>query len=271
MKRYLIIGCAIFAVYVIAAIFAPALAPFDPMSDRAAPHLPPSRTHLLGTNDIGRDIFSELLIGTRRSLIIGFLAAGIALTAGAAVGIISGVLHGSVIDGILRAVSSFFMTVPFFPLVIVLSALVVGGAYTPAVILGLLGWPETSRLLRAQTISLLSQQYIQDIRAMGASRGYLLMRHVPRELFPLASARFILAFRAGVLAESTLSFLGLGAPTALSWGNMLYFAQARHAFLTGAWRWWVLPPGFVLAVLVFALFLMGYYFEEAANPRLEAS
>ena len=84
----------------------------------------------------------------------------------------------------------------------------------------------------------------------------------------MAAARFILSFRAGILAEATLSFLGLGSPTALSWGNMLYFAQARHAFLTGTWRWWVLPPGLALATLVFALLLISYYFEEAADPRL---
>jgi len=265
-RRSLVAGLAILAVYVALAVFAPYIAPYD-MAQRVVPHLPPSPEHLLGTNDIGQDIFSELLIGARQSLLVGFVAASISLAIGAAFGVFAG-WSGGALDRLLSAVCSFFMTIPFFPLVIVLSALIGGGALTPAIILGFLGWPETARILRSQTIALREKQYILDIRAMGAKNSYILTRHVFRQLVPMSAYRFILSFRSGILAEATLSFLGLGSPTLQSWGNMLFFAQARHAFLTGAWRWWVLPPGLALSGLVFALLLVSYYFEEISDPRL---
>lgn len=267
-KKTLLIGCVIFVLYIIIAIAAPVIVPHDPIRDRVQPHVPPSATHILGTNDIGGDIFSELLIGTRQSLLIGFTAAVISLIIGVLFGVMAG-WFGGWLDECLTAITSLCITIPFFPLVIVISALVRGGSLTPAVILGLLSWPETARILRSQTIAIRERQYIQDIRAMGAGSYYTLTRHVLRALVPMAAYRFILAFRAGVLAETTLSFLGLGSPQVISWGNMLYFAQARNAFLTGQWLWWVLPPGIALMGLVFALLLVSYYFEQAADPGLE--
>jgi len=266
-KKTLYAGCILFAAYIVVAVFAPLIAPFDAFADRGTPYLPPSSVHILGTNDVGQDIFSELLVGARQSLLVGLTAAAISLGIGVVFGVSAG-WFGRVVDGVLSAICSFFITIPFFPLVILLSALIGGGALTPAIILGLLGWPETARILRAQTYTIRERQYILDIRAMGAKNGYILTRHVLRELVPMGAYRFILSFRAGVLAEATLSFLGLGSPIAKSWGNMLYYAQARNAFLTGTWRWWVLPPGLALAGLVFALLLVSYYFEEASDPRL---
>lgn len=266
-KRVLFAGCAVLTIYIVIALLAPVIGPHDAFADRFTPYLPPSAGHLLGTNDIGQDIFSELLTGARQSIVIGLTAAAISLAIGIAFGVLAG-WFGGVIDSVLTAVSSFFITIPFFPLVILLSALIRGGALTPAIILGLLSWPETARILRASTFALKQKQYILDIRAMGASNGYIMTRHLLRELAPIAAYRFIMSFRSGVLAEATLSFLGLGSPISKSWGNMLYYAQARNAFITGTWRWWVLPPGFALAGLVFALLLVGYYFEEASDPRL---
>ena len=268
-KKTLVVGCTILIIYVLIAAAAPILAPFDPIRDRTQPHLQPSSTHIFGTNDIGGDIYSELLFGTRQSLLIGFTAALISLVIGVIFGVVSGWFHGWV-DELLTAVGSLVITIPFFPLVIIISAMAGGGRLAPAVILGLLGWPETARILRAQTLSLREKSYIQDIRAMGAGHYYILTRHVLRALVPMLAYRFILSFRAGILAEATLSFLGLGTPLVMSWGNMLYFAQARNAFLTGAWRWWVVPPGAALMILVFALLLISYYFEQASDPRLES-
>lgn len=267
-KKILVAGCILLSIYILTALFAPILAPFDATSDRDTPYLPPSKVHLLGTNDIGQDIFSELIVGTRLSLLVGVTAASISLFIGLIFGVTAG-WFGGVADHILSAICSFFIAIPFFPLVILLSALIKGGPLTSAIILGLLGWPETARILRSQTTQLRERQYVLDIRAMGAGNAYILKRHVLRELLPMAAYRFILSFRSGILAESTLSFLGLGSPTAKSWGNMLYYAQARNAFLTGTWKWWVLPPGFAVAFLVFALLLISYSFEEVSDPRLE--
>jgi len=259
-------GCAILLIYIFIAVFAPLIAPYDAFSDRDSPYLSPSPNHLLGTNDIGQDIFSELIMGVRPSLIVGLIAASVSIAIGMVAGVCAG-WFGGIIDGALSAVCSFFITIPFFPLVIILSALIGGGTLTPAIILGLLGWPGIARVLRSQTLSLRERQYIHDIQAMGAGSLYILKRHVLRELLPMAAYRFILSFRSGILAEATLSFLGLGSPLSKSWGNILYYAQARSAFLTGAWRWWVLPPGLALSGLVFALLLISYYLEGKIDPR----
>lgn len=269
-KKTLVAGCIILTIYIIIAVAAPVLAPHDPLRDRAVPHQPPSLTHILGTNDIGGDIFSELMLGAGQSLLIGFSAAAISLTIGALFGVMAG-WFGGWVDECLTAIGSLFITIPFLPLVIIISAMAGGGRMTPAIILGLLGWPETARVLRSQTFSLREKAYIQDIRAMGAGTYYILTRHVLRSLVPMLVYRFVIAFRTGVLTEATLSFLGLGSPLVISWGNMLYFAQVRSAFLTGAWRWWVIPPGAALMGLVFALLLISYYFEQASDARLESS
>jgi ABC-type dipeptide/oligopeptide/nickel transport system permease subunit len=261
------IGAAILAVYGAIAVFAPILAPFDPSDYKTQPFLPPDSIHLLGANDIGQDIFSELIAGTRLSLLVGFVAGAVSITIGILFGVTAG-WFGGLLDQVLSAVCAFFITLPFFPLVIVISALIKGGTLTSAIILGLLGWTETARVLRAQTVLLRSQQYIQDIRAMGAGNGYILLKHILRALFPMVAYRFILRFRSGILAESALSFLGLGSPIAKSWGTMLYYAQARNAFIIGAWKWWILPPGLALTGLVCALVMIGYYFEEKSDPRI---
>ena len=269
-KKMAIFGMVILIFYVLVALFAPLLAPFDVSVAGTEPYLPPSSTHLLGTNDVGQDIFSELLIGTRLSLMVGFTAAIISSVIACIFGILAGWL-GGIYEHALSAICAFFITIPFFPLVIVLSALIKGGPLTTAIILGLLSWPETARILRAQTIHLKDHQYIQDIKAMGAKNLYILSRHVIRELFPMIIYRFILRFRAAILAEAALSFLGLGSPVAKSWGNMLYYAQAKNAFLTDAWLWWLLPPGIALVILVFALVMISYYFEELSNPLISKS
>ena len=266
-KKIMLAGLAILLVYILTAIFAPAIAPYDAVKDRDAPYLTPSGEHLLGTNDIGQDIFSELIMGARSSLLVGLTAGVISIVIGIVFGVLAG-WFGGILDSVLSAVCSFFITVPFFPLVILLSALIRGGPLTSAVILGILGWPEIARVLRAQTISLRGRQYILDIRAMGAGNQYILTRHILRELTPMAAYRFILSFRSGILAESTLSFLGLGSPLSKSWGNILYYAQAKNAFLTGAWKWWVLPPGLAIAGLVFALLLVSYHLEGISDPRI---
>ena len=269
-KNMAIVGGVILSFYVVVALLAPIIAPFDVSVAGTEPYLPPSSNHLLGTNDIGQDIFSELLMGTRLSLLVGFTAAAISIIIACIFGVLAGWL-GGVFEHILSAICAFFITIPFFPLLIVLSALIQGGPLTTAIILGLLGWPETARILRAQTIHLKEHQYIQDIKAMGAKNIYILTKHILRELFPMIIYRFILRFRSAILAEAALSFLGFGSPVAKSWGNMLFYAQAKNAFLTDAWLWWLLPPGIALVILVFALVMISYYFEELSNPLISKS
>lgn len=250
------IGAVLLLLIVLTAVFAPLLAPCDPYAASAAPLLPPSAEHLLGTNDIGQDIFSEVLYGARSSLLVGGLSAAISLGLALAVGMLSGWFAGTWLDRLLTKVTAFFLTLPFIPAVIVLAAFSGAGTAGMAVILGALSWPETARLLRAQTIQVRGRDYIQSIRAMGAGDWYVLTRHVLRELLPLVFYQGVLRVKSGILIESSMSFLGLGNPLVKSWGSIIFYAQSRNALITGAWVWWVVPPGLCICLVCLALMLV---------------
>lgn len=254
-------GGLILLAVILCALLAPILAPFNPYVAVAAPLLPPGGAHLLGTNDIGQDIFSELLYGARTSLLVGVLSAGISLGLGLVVGMLSGWFSGLWADRLLSKVTAFFLTLPFIPTVIVLSAFTGPGTTGMAVILGVLSWPELARVLRAQTIQIRNSGYLQAIGAMGASNGYILTRHVVRELFPLLLSRGVERVKSGILMESSLSFLGLGNPLVKSWGSIIFYAQSKSALLTGAWVWWVIPPGLCICLVCMSLMLISYALE----------
>ena len=268
MNRAGKIGVAMLALMVLAAVFAPQLAPFDPYRSSPETYLPPDSVHLLGTNDIGQDIFSELLYGARTSLAIGFLSAAISISIGTLVGMLAGWLGGRT-DRRLMKLTAFFMTIPYLPTVIILSAFTRPGILTTSLILGVMSWPGTARIVRAETMGIKKREYLQVCMAMGAPSSYLLFRHVLRELLPLIMYRAAARVRAGILGESSLSFLGLGSATQKSWGTMLYYAQAKNALLTKAWVWWVLPPGLCIAAVSCALTLISYSAEGKLDRRVE--
>lgn len=139
---------------------------------------------------------------------------------------------------------------------------------TMAVILGATSWPEMARVIRAQTMKIKKNEYITSIQAMGAGSLYIMARHIVPELFLFVFYRLILRFRSAIMAESSLSFLGLGSATAKSWGTILFYAQNKNAFLTNSWSWWVIPPGVSILILVFSLFLVSYSLEERGVPRM---
>lgn len=264
-KKILIVGCVIILFFLFVAIFAPKLAPYDPNELAAASFQKPSARHLLGTNDIGQDIFSELIFGTRYSIGIGALTALISGVIAVLVGITAG-LGSAAADRLLMNLTTFVITIPYYPLVILLAALTRGGIMTTALVLGVTSWPEMARIIRAETIRIRNTAYITDIEAMGAGKPYIMLLHIIPELSPFIFQKLILRFRSAIIAESSLSFLGLGSATGKSWGTILSYAQSKNAFLTNSWTWWVIPPGMAILILVFALFLVGYCLEEHANP-----
>lgn len=268
-KRIGSIGFALFLLMLAVAVLAPWIAPYNPHQPSGSPFLTPSSAHLLGTNDIGQDIFSELIYGTRTSLIIGFLSAGISVFIGTAVGMAAG-WFGGWVDRILMKVTAFFMTIPFLPAVIILSAFTKPGFLTTALILGGMSWSATARIVRSETIAIRRKEYIQVILAMHAGSWYILTRHVCKEILPLILYRAIGRVKAGILAESSLSFLGLGSTVQKSWGTMIYYAQEKSALLTNAWLWWIVPPGLCIALICCALVMMSYYAEEFTDKRLGA-
>ena len=267
-KRIAAIGWAILLFMAAVAVSAPWLAPYDPYTDMTATYLKPSAEHLLGTNDIGQDIFSELLYGARTSLAIGFLSAAISIAIGSVVGMISG-WYGGGIDRFLMKITAFLMTIPFLPTVIIISAFTKPGPLTTSIILGVMSWSGTARIVRSQILGIKNKEYIQTIRAMGASDFYILTRHVLKELLPFLMYRASARVRAGILSESSLSFLGLGSPVVKSWGTIIYYAQAKNALLTDAWIWWILPPGLCIVLISCALTMITYGAEGKMNRRLE--
>jgi len=254
------VGIAILVLFLLAAIFQEQLAPYSPYEQSGAPFEHPTAEHLLGTNDIGQDILSELIYGTRNSLLVGVISAAISLVVGIAMGVLAGWFGGTV-DHVLSQITTFFMTIPFLPSVIILSIFSGGGIWSMSVILGLLSWTEIAKVLRTTTMQIRESYSIKLIKGMGASDTYILLRHVIPELLPLIGYRAVTRVKVGILSESTMSFLGLGNPVAKSWGSIIYYAQAKNALLTGAWVWWVIPPGLCICLVSMALMMIAYSLE----------
>jgi ABC-type dipeptide/oligopeptide/nickel transport system ATPase component/ABC-type dipeptide/oligopeptide/nickel transport system permease subunit len=249
------------------ALGAPLLAPYDPNARTGTPFARPSAAHLLGTNDVGHDLLSELIYGARISLLIGIVAALAATLLGLAVGVTAGYARGW-LDTVLMRLVDVVLALPILPLALVIGVFLGPGLGNQILVITLVIWAPVARELRAQVLSLRERDHIQALRAMGGSAGYVLSRHVVPAVAPLVVPQFVLATKTAILLESSLAFLGLGDVTAKSWGTMLSLAHSRSAFLTDAWLWWVIPPGVAIAATVLAFALVGYAFEERARPTL---
>jgi len=260
-------GLALLAALTATAILAPALSPYNPEETVADPFLSPSRAHPLGTNDVGQDIASELIYGARISLTVGFLAAALAIGIGTMVGIAAGYLGGWIDTLLMRAVD-LVLVIPFLPLMILLAAYLGPSFWNIIIVIGILVWARPSRVIRAQVLSVKALDYVEAALALGSSARRIMFRHILPAVLPLALAQFILAASSAILIEAALSFLGLGDPTAKSWGSVLYYAQVRNAFLSGAWLWWVVPPGLLITATTLAFAFTGYSLEEVLNPTV---
>jgi peptide/nickel transport system ATP-binding protein len=257
----------VLAVLVLVALTAPLLAPYDPTERSGRPFARPSAEHLLGTNDVGHDLLSELIHGARVSLLVGLVAALVATLVGAAVGVAAGYARGWV-DTTLMRIVDVVLSLPTLPLTIVIGVFAGPGLGTQIMVIAAVMWAGVARELRSQVLSLRERDHIQAVRAMGAGPLHVVSRHLLPAVTPLVVPQFVLATKTAILLEASLAFLGLGDLTAKSWGTMLSLAHARSAFLTDAWLWWVLPPGLAIALTVLAFALLGFAFEERARPAL---
>lgn len=268
-KPMAIVGLVMLLVVVILAVFAPLLAPFDPYEkvEITADDIlaPPNREHLLGTDDIGKDVLSQLIYGARVSLLVGFAGSFMSMFIGTMVGLISGYFGGRVDNALMRLVD-FLMVIPSLPLMLVIISVLGRGLDKIILVIGLLYWTYTSRLVRSLVISLKERQYILRVWSLGASSARIIFRHIFPQVVPLVVAQGVLSVSNAVISESVLSFLGLGDPTTVSWGMMLNFAFARAVSRRG-W-WFLLPPGFAIVWVSLAVILIGIALEEIVNPRL---
>ncbi len=249
------------------AVFAPLLAPYDPTERVGTPFLPPGSEHLLGTNDVGQDLLSELIFGARVSLSVGIVAAMVALLIGTSVGVIAGYYPKRLGAVMMRGVD-VILILPFLPLLIVLAAYLGRSLLNTILVIGILIWAEPARIIRSQVLSLRAREYVLAARSMGAPDRWTILRHIVPRTALLATGSFVRAVSNAILLEAALSFLGLGDPIQKSWGSTLFWAQARGAFLTPAWKWWVLPPGLLIMLASLGFALIAFSLEERINPRL---
>ena len=266
-----VIGLVLLLTVIGAAVFAPWIAPYDPYERvRVQPEdilAPPDSAHILGRDDIGKDVFSQLLYGARISLLVGFSASIMSMFIGTMVGMIAGYFGGRIGNLLMRFVD-FLMVIPSLPLMMVIVAVWGRGMEKIILVIGLLGWTYTARLARSQVLSIKERPFILRAKAIGVSQFRIIFRHVFPLILPIIIAQAVLDISGSILAESTLSFLGLGDPTVISWGTMLNFAFQK-AITKRAW-WFLLPPGFAIIWVSMGLVLIGNTIDEIVNPRLRS-
>lgn len=269
-KPMAILGLIMLFSVVFVAVFADVLSPYDPEKkvDVALEDIlaPPDAEHLLGTDDRGKDVLSQLIYGARISLLVGFTASLVAVFIGTTVGLVAGYFGGRIDASLMRLVD-FLMVIPGLPLMMVIISVWGRGLEKIILVIGLLYWTYTARLVRSQVLSIKERQYILRARAIGASGRRIIMKHIFPQVVPLIVAQGVLAISNAIINEAVLSFLGLGDPTQLSWGMMLNFAFARAISRRG-W-WFLLPPGFAIVWVSLSVILIGTALEEIVNPRLK--
>jgi len=265
-----LVGMGMLAVVIIMALFAPWLAPYDPNKRvQVTPEdilAPPDAQHWLGRDDAGKDVLSLLIYGARVSLIVGFVSSFFSMFIGTIVGLTAGYYGGRVSNTLMR-ITDFLMVIPDLPLMLVIISVWGRGLWKIILVISLLYWTYTARLVRSQVISIRERQFVLRARALGASDFRIIMRHTLPQVMPLIITMAVLDISSSIIAESTLSFLGLGDPTLISWGMMLNFAFER-AVSRMAW-WFLLPPGFAIVWVSLSIILIGNALEEIVNPRLK--
>lgn len=267
-----VVGLVMLVAILALAILAPVIAPYDPKSsagiDSSNIYNPPSAEHWFGTDDAGKDVLSSFLYGARVSLIVGFFAAFISIFIGGLIGIIAG-FYGGRVENFLMRFTDMLLVIPDLPLIVVIVALTKPNLLNIIFVIGFFGWTTTARIVRSQTLAVKSRKFVLRARAIGAGNWHIVVTHILPLVMPLLVVNAILVISLAILNESTLSFLGLGDPTAISWGQMLNFAFGRGAMSAGAW-WALVAPGLGIVWVVLGLTLLGHGLERVLNPRLES-
>jgi peptide/nickel transport system permease protein len=266
------VGLVLLVAFILVALLAPVLADSQGLEvTRATGGVlePPSLHYPLGTDDNGRSILTLLIWGSRISLFVGLSATVISMVIGTFMGLMSGFFEGRS-AALLFRVTEWFLVIPFLPLAIVLASVLGRSLLNIAIVIGVTSWPGTALLIRSQTLSVKERPYLERARVLGAGRWHQMTRHVLPNVMPMVFANTTLTVAIAILSETTLSFLGLGDPTRVSWGSMLEDAFSVGAMTTGAW-WFIVPPGVCVVLVVLAFTLVGQALEEVLNPRLRRS
>ena len=266
-----LIGFWMLIIAILVAVFAPLIAPYEQGATTSVGigdiYQPPSAAHWFGTDDAGQDVLTNFIYGARVSLTVGFFAAFISIVIGGVFGLVAGFFGGRW-ENFLMRFTDIMLVIPDLPLTVVIVALTKPSLWNIIFVIGILGWTTTARVVRSQTLAVKSRKFVLRARAIGASKLHILIQHILPLVLPILVVQAVLAISLAILNESTLSFIGLGDPSAPSWGQMLNFAFGRGAMSVGAW-WALVVPGFGIVWVVLSLTLLGQGLEQVLNPRLD--
>lgn len=256
MKKF---AACFFLLFAAAALLAGIISPHDPWQ-HFEPFTRPNGTHLLGTNDLGQDILSELIYATRVSMLVGLGAAVIATAFGLIMGMLAGYFRGRV-DEIIMGITDVFLMIPRIPLIIILAAFLRPGFGIIAASIGALWWTGTARVVRAKTLQVRESTFVQSAQCLGFSHFHILRTDILPNIMHIVWPKFMLTVASAMISESSLSFLGLGDPAMKSWGMMLNLAFVKGGFINEMW-WWFLPPGLCITLFVFSIVLFSFSLEK---------
>jgi peptide/nickel transport system permease protein len=261
-------GLVLILALIAVAILAPFLSPYDPnVIDPTAILTPPSASHLLGTSEIGEDILSLVIWGTRISLLVGFVATAVAMFVGTGVGVLAGYLGGR-LDEVLMRITDFFLVVPAVVLAIVVAALLGPSLSNIIIIIGLLSWPQTARVIRSATLVWKQFSFVDASKSAGSSTTFIIGKDILPNVLPLVYANTALTIATAIFTQSALVFLGVGDVNDISWGGILHFAYSSGS-ITAGYYWYAIPPGIMIVLSVLGFALVGYALDEVLNPRLK--
>ncbi len=266
-------GFLMLAIFLVVAVFAPIIAPYDPQQMAVGTiRQGPTAQHWLGTTAVGQDVWSQLILGTRTSLAVGFTVGILSTVLAVLIGSAAGYLGGWV-DDTLTVLMNVFLTIPNLPLMIVAAsyaaAFHVRGIGVIIAVLTLTGWAWGARVKRSQILSLRNRDFVMASKLNGENWFRIVVVEILPNMTSLIASTFIFGVIFAVLAEAALEFIGLGDLSATTWGTMLYWSENNSALLTGMW-WWFLPPGLAIGLFALSLTLIQYVLDEMTNPRLRS-
>ena len=272
----IIIGLITLGLFLLLAIIGPWIAPYSPGGSSSQTNgvpQPPSAAHWLGTTQLQQDVFSQLLVGGRSMMLVAFLAGAIATMVSVVIGVSAGFLSGYA-DDLLSMLANFFLVLPALPLLIVIFGFLPTSDNSNDLLIGLIiaitGWAWGARVLRAQTLSLRTRDYVDSARLVGERTWRIIGHEILPNLMPIVASSFLFTVLYAVGTYTAMAFLGLTNPEHWSWGTMLFWAQSANAEVSGYW-WWYLPPGLAVAFLGTSLALLNFGIDEFINPRLRAA
>jgi peptide/nickel transport system permease protein len=260
-------GLIILGLIIAMAVFAPLIAPHSPTATTFPPYRGPDSVNWFGTSGNGQDVFSQLIYGARVSLVVGLGAGGMATLVAVTLGLVSGYRPG-IVDELLGFVTNLALVIPALPLMIILAAYLQGRSlWTIVLVVAFTSWATGARVIRSQTSTLRTREFVTSAVFSGERLFRVAFREILPNMTSLVAASFFAAATAAVLAEASLEFLGLGNPSTVSWGTILYSAQQQNALLTGQWLM-VLAPGLAIVLLMVSLTLINFGVDALSNPRL---